>query len=71
MNISVLLAPYRDGFTAAIAAAVADTLEGNGHTPPRFMIRTRKASIAAASGVLTGSCSGDRGRHRRGAQGPS
>ena len=45
MNISVLLAPYRDGFTAAIAAAVADTLEGNGHTPPRFMIRTRKASI--------------------------
>lgn len=34
MNISVLLAPYRDGFTAAIAAAVADTLEGNGHPPP-------------------------------------
>lgn len=45
MNISVLLAPYRDGFTAAIEAAVADTLEGNG-TPSCFMIRTRKASIA-------------------------
>ena len=29
---------------AAIAAAVADTLEGNG-TPSCFMIRTRKASI--------------------------
>ena len=33
MNISVLLDPYRVKPTAAIAAAVADTLEGNG-TPP-------------------------------------
>ncbi len=64
MNISVLLAPYRDGFTAAIEAAVADTLEGNGHPPPPLYdphaegFDTRKASIAAASGFLTGSCSG-------------
>ena len=34
MNISVLLGhPYRDSFNAAIAAAVVDTLERNGHTP--------------------------------------
>lgn len=51
MNISVLLAPYRDGFTAAIEAAVADTLEGNGHTPLLYDphaegFDTRKASIA-------------------------
>lgn len=68
MNISVLLAPYRDGFTAAIAAAVADTLEGNGHTPLLYDPHAEgfdcnaceriASSIAAASGFLTGSCSG-------------
>lgn len=50
MNISVLLAPYRAGFTAAIAAAVADTLEGNGppllYDPHAEGFDTRKASIA-------------------------
>ena len=48
MNIAVLLAPYRDGFTAAIAAAVADFQKwqrklGRDINPTELIARLREA----------------------------
>lgn len=60
MNISVLLGhPYGESFNAAIAAAVVETLERNGHTPLFHDLYKEGFDPLLSGGEVVGDAAGD------------